>query len=87
MGSESGLPHTFGRLKRVGLELTRQVLIVAAGGSYYYAKKDLKGRKLDPALREARLGQGGSSSSGNITCGSPPLNIKYPHVYAEADLL
>jgi hypothetical protein len=47
-----------------------QALVVAAGGSYYYAKKDLKGRKLDPTLRESRLKEspGGNTNKAPITC-------------------
>lgn len=39
---------------------------MAAGGSYYYAKQDLKGRKLDPAVRQGRT----QSSNGKMTCES-----------------
>ena len=46
--------------------------MVAAGGSYYYAKKDLKGRKLDPAVRESRLREsaGNGNGAGTVTCES-----------------
>lgn len=46
--------------------------MVAAGGSYYYAKKDLKGRKLDPALRQSRLNEspGGNTNTDHVTCKS-----------------
>ena len=49
-----------------------QALVVAAGGSYYYAKKDLKGRKLDPAVRESRLREsaGNGNGAGTVTCES-----------------
>lgn len=49
-----------------------QALVVAAGGSYYYAKKDLKGRKLDPAVRESRLREsaGNGNGTGTVTCES-----------------
>jgi len=49
-----------------------QALVVAAGGSYYYAKKDLKGRKLDPTLRESRLKEspGGNTNTSPVTCKS-----------------
>lgn len=52
-----------------------QALVVAAGGSYYYAKKDLKGRKLDPTLRESRLKEspGGSTNTNPVTCKSHVL--------------
>ena len=47
-----------------------QALVVAAGGSYYYAKKDLKGRKLDPAVRESRLRESAGNGNGTVTCES-----------------
>lgn len=54
------------------LDPDEQALVVAAGGSYYYAKKDLKGRKLDPAVRESRLREstGNGNGTGTVTCES-----------------
>jgi hypothetical protein len=51
--------------------------VVAAGGSYYYAKKDLKGRKLDPTLRESRLKEspGGNTNTNPVTCKSHILIV------------
>lgn len=59
-----------GHASRPGIaDTTAQALIVAAGGSYYYAKKDLKGRKMDPHVRESR------NNSGNVTCKRQSLSV------------